>query len=193
MEPTTIASVARLIAETLETHYQVAPANLLRRAGIDPELLERPEARVSRANILRLWQEATAATKDPCIGLAVGFNIRTTTYHALGYAWLASHKLLDALQRLRRYYQVIATVPLSIEIRPMSESYMLEVVYPDPAYPAPPIALDSFLASIVKLCRSASSEAFSPLEVWVNHDHHGQEEVVEQHGPADQESGMGVD
>jgi len=60
-------------------------------------------------------------------------------------------------------------VPLRVELTETSGRYALEVVYPDPRYPSPPIALDSFLASIIRLCRTATNEHFHPAEVWLNH------------------------
>ena len=178
-EPTTISSVAGLLAETLEEHYQVDAAALFRTVGMDPDKLRDPLARYSRAKILALWDAAVSATGDPCIGLTVGFNIRPTTYHALGYAWLASRSLLDALERLQRYYQVFVTVPLQIDILRKRDVYMFQVIYTDPRYPPPPVPLDSFLASIVKLCRSASHEDFRPTRVWLAHDDSGHAKTYE--------------
>jgi len=172
-EPTTISSVALLIAETLETHYHVAPTPLFRQAGLDLAKISDANSRINRSKIMTLWDLAAAATGDPCIGLVAGFNIRPTSYYALSYSWLASRTLLEALERLIRYYHVIVTIPLDLSIRKKTESYVLEVVYPDPDYAAPPIALDSFLASIVKLCRSASSDAFRPQEVRIAHEEMG--------------------
>jgi AraC-like DNA-binding protein len=172
-EPTTISAVATLIAETLQTHYKVDPAPLFQQAGLDLAKINDPNSRINRAKIMTLWDVAAAATKDPCIGLVVGFNIRPTSYYALGYAWLASRTLLEALERLVHYYQVIVTAPLELSICKKAATYRLEVVYPDPKYAASPIALDSFLASIVKLCRSASSTAFRPQEVFIAHEEMG--------------------
>jgi len=182
-ELTTIASVGQLIAEVLQTHYKVDPEPLFKQAGLDPELLHVPGTRYPRAGIMELWKLAVATTGDPCIGLTVGFNIRATSYHALGFSWLASHTLLEALQRLARYYRVIATVPLQIDIRESADHYELEVIYPDPRYPAPPIALDSFMASIIGLCRAATDDRFHPLSVSLGHDDNGRaDEYIEAFG-----------
>jgi AraC-like DNA-binding protein len=169
-EPTTITSVAQLIAEVLRTHYNVDPDPLFEQVGMDPALLDAPGTRYPRESIMQLWDLAAATTGDPCIGLTVGFKVRTTSFHALSYSWLASHTLLEALQRLARYYRVIATVPLQIEIRESANQYELEVLYPHPKYPAPPIALDSFMASIIGLCRTASNPHFHPLKVCLGHE-----------------------
>jgi len=173
-EPTTIALVAQLIAERLETVYQIDPLPLFRQAGLNPELMNSPGSRYPRSAIMQLWTLAAQATGDPLIGLHIGSMVRSTSFHALGFAWLSSRTLLDALKRLARYYRVIVTVPLEIVVAEHDDTISVEVAYPDADYPSPPIALDSFLASIVSLCRAASTQAFSPLRMDVDHDSYGQ-------------------
>jgi AraC-like DNA-binding protein len=168
-EPTTLTSVGKLIAEVLRDNYGVEPEPLFRKVGLDPTLMDDANARYSRSKLMNLWDVAVEATGDPCIGLAVGFSLRPTSYHALGYSWMASQTLREALERLSRYYRVIVTVPLQVDLTESGDHYELEVIYPDPRYPSPPIPLDSFLASIVRLCRTATSPHFHPIEVWVNH------------------------
>jgi AraC-like DNA-binding protein len=168
-EPTTISSVAQLIAEVLQTHYNVDPIPLLEEAGLDPALLNVPGTRYPRENIMNLWKIAARTTVDPCIGLTVGLKVRTTSFHALSCSWLASQTLLEALQRLARYHRIIATVPLEIEINEKEDSYELEVRYPNPKFPGPPIALDSFMGSIIGLCRTATNSHFHPLKVSLGH------------------------
>ena len=164
-EPTTYSGVARVIAETLQTHYSVDPEPLFRQAGLDPAAMANSDFRYSTAKMMKLWEAAEATTGDPCIGLVVGFNIRPTTFHALGFSWLASATLLGAFRRLRRFYRVIATLPITITIQPIDDGYELDVVFPDPRYPPEPITIDAFLASIVKLCRTATNEHFHPTKV----------------------------
>lgn len=172
-EPTTLTSVGKLIAEVLQENYGIDPEPLFRSVGLDPALMRDASARYPRAKLMELWDVAAAATGDPCIGLVVGFSLRPTSYHALGYSWMASQSLHEALERLSRYYRVIATVPLQVEISESADNYALEVIYPDPRFPSPPIALDSFLASIICLCRTATDEHFHPAEVWLNHENFG--------------------
>ena len=55
-----------------------------------PDALRDPDARVPRAALTRLWQLAVEATGDPCFGLEAPRFVAQTTFHALGYAVLAS-------------------------------------------------------------------------------------------------------
>jgi AraC-like DNA-binding protein len=168
-EPTTIASVPMLIAEVLRTHYNIDPRPLFDEAGLDYRQLQAPQTRFERSRVMKLWELAAEATGDPCIGVVVGLRVRTTSFHALGFAWLSSRTLLGALQRLARYHRVIATVPLQVEIVEHADNYELKVTYPDPRYPEPPIALDSFMASIIGLCRAATDRNFHPQQVKLRH------------------------
>jgi AraC-like DNA-binding protein len=178
-EPTTLNAIGRLIAEVLRDHYHMDPEPLFSAAGLDPSLMRDAGARLPRAKLMKLWNAAVDATGDPCIGLEVGFSLRPTSYHALGYSWMASHNLHEAMQRLSRYYRVIVTVPLEVNLTEERGQYALEVVYPDPRYPSPPVPEDSFLASIVRLCRTATNEDFAPNEVWLNHGDFGRADEYE--------------
>jgi len=173
-EPTTLAAVGKLIAETLESHYHTDAKALFDKVGIDSNKMSVAGARYPRAKIMELWEVAAEATGDPCIGVLVGLSIRPTSFHALSFSWLASRTLLEALQRLCRYYRIIVTVPLALEVQETTDGYLLKVDYPDEHFPPSAIALDSFLASIIKLCRTASSQDFNPLCITLTRKDSGQ-------------------
>ncbi len=180
LEPTSLSAVAKLIGDTLESEYGVDPGPLFDRVGLDTSKLNTAGARYPRAQILQLWELAEKASADPCIGVVAGLKIRPTTYYSLGFSFLTSHTLLDALHRLCRYHNIIATVPLKVEITSESDEYLVTVVYPDPDFPAPPIALDSFLASIIQLGREATTDEFGPVSVSLNRPASGNEERYRQ-------------
>jgi AraC-like DNA-binding protein len=165
VEPTTLADVIRLIAEVLRQHYDVDPAPLFYRAGIDAHRADVSGSRVSREQIQRLWELAAEATSDPSVGLVIGSKVRATTFYALGVAFLTCETLAVSLETLCRYYRVIATVPLELDLKIGEKVSRLEATYIDPAYPLDPIPFDSFIASIVGLCRLAKSPEFNPIEI----------------------------
>ncbi len=173
-EPTTLAAIGKVIAETLETHYHTDARALFEKVGLDSDEMSVASARYSRSRMMELWEAAAKATGDPCIGIVVGLNIRPTSFHALSFSWLASRTLLESLIRLCRYYRIIVTVPLTLEIQETPEGYLFKVDYPDEHFPLNAIALDSFLASIIKLCRTASSQDFNPLRITLSREDSGQ-------------------
>jgi AraC-like DNA-binding protein len=164
-QPTVLTTVAKLIGETLQGEYAVDPMPLFERVGLDTAKLTVSDARFPRTKMLELCDLAAEACSDPCIGVVVGLKTRPTTYYSLGFSFLTSHTLLDALHRFCRYHSIIATVPLKIELKTKANEYRLVVEFPDPEYPAHDIAVDTILASIIQLCRVATTKSFHPVAV----------------------------
>lgn len=165
-ERTTIAATARLIGETLQRHYAVDPAAIYAKAGIDVSRLDVSGARYPWASMQQLWLEAAAAAGDPCFGLTVGRNIRPTTFHALGFSWLASRTLLESLQRLVRYTRLLTTAPVELSLEESDDKWTLSDRVMKRGIPgADKISVDAFLMAIVGLCRQASNKHFCPVEV----------------------------
>ena len=165
-EKTTIAAAARLIGETLKTHYAQDPLPVYKKAGIDPSRLEVSGARYPWIAMQQLWIEAAAATGDPCFGLTVGRNIRPTTFHALGFSWLASRTLLESLQRLVRYTKLITTAPVELAVTLDGDNWVLHDRLRHQGIPgADEIAVDAFFMAVVGLCRQACDRHFCASEV----------------------------
>ena len=165
LEPTTLAATARVIAETLEQEYGIDPAAVFERAGLDVTQLDVPGARYPFTGMQSLWKESVIATKDPCFGIMSGLRIRPTSFHALGFSWIASQSLLGSLRRLTRYHEVITTAPLSLELQKNGLNYRLFIEYPDPSHAPQVPSIDAFVTSIVQLCRAASNEDFAPVAI----------------------------
>lgn len=82
---------------------------LARRAGLDPGLLAKPNARYPAARVQRLWELAADASGDPLFGFRVGALTRPGVFHALGLGIVASDSVLDALHRIERYSSIVST------------------------------------------------------------------------------------
>ncbi len=82
---------------------------LARRAGLDPDLLARPNARYPSARIQKLWRLAAEETRDPLLGLRAGGLARPGNFHALGLGIVSSTSVLAALKRIERYSGVVST------------------------------------------------------------------------------------
>ena len=163
-EPTTLSSAARLIAETLRKDYRLDPAPLLRKAGLDPEQLNVAGTRYPQARMGHLWQLAVEATSDQAFGLAVGQLARPTALHAVGFSWLASRTLREALERLCRYHRVISTLPVRAELLATPTGAALALSFEGARHP-PAVAVDAFFAAVLQLCRAVAEADFRPLAV----------------------------
>ena len=161
-EPTTLTTAAQTIAETLEKQYAVDPAPLFAKSGLDIEELSVAGARYPWQRMQSLWKLCVEATGDPCFGLYVGRRIRPTSFHALGYSWLASQTLHGSLNRFCRYYHVITTAPLQIDLEERADTYIFSGSLGDSRLRAQDASTDALLASVLQLCRAATDSSFSP-------------------------------
>ena len=84
-EPTTLASVARRIGETLSADYDLDPKPMFAKLGIDTGKFLRPGSRVPFAKMNELWRQSIEATDDPWFGFAVGARAMPGDFFVLGY------------------------------------------------------------------------------------------------------------
>jgi AraC-like DNA-binding protein len=105
-EATSLGSEAGLIDKALRT-YGCDPDPLFTAAGIDCNVTSDPHSRIPTAKIQVLWKLSVEATEDPGFGLTVAEQFQPAALHGLGFAWLASDTLRDALGRLVRFYRFL--------------------------------------------------------------------------------------
>jgi AraC-like DNA-binding protein len=162
LHTTTIASWAAVIWRALESRG-IAPGPVFDRAGIDSADLNDPGARLPLTAMTRLWELAVEITHDPCFGISAGQHVHPTTFHALGFAWLASHTLRESIDRFVRYTRLVST---ALTLRTVAVGSEVELVYePTSNQPHAPAASDAGQAALVMLCRCSSGKAFSPKQV----------------------------
>lgn len=162
MQPTTIASWAAVIWRALETRG-IAPQPIFERAGVDGRNLQDAGARIPVPAMQRLWALAVEVTDDPCFGVSAGKHVHPTTFHALGYAWLASTTLREALDRFVRFTRLVST---ALTLRTIAVGGEVELVFESVnQQPVSPAAADAGVVALVTLCRTSYGENFSPLRV----------------------------
>src|SRR5690606_11981190 len=106
-EASTLASWTRAPRRQLAAHG-LDSAALCREAGLDPALMDDPNARYPLHATTRLWQLAVAASGDPSLGLHTSRHVAPTTFHAMGLAVMASGSLREVFERIVRYTQVVS-------------------------------------------------------------------------------------
>lgn len=161
MHATTLSSVALMFWKTLEQDYQLNSESLFREAGLDPAKIYDPNYRYSDAGMYKLWELALEQTKDECLGLKVAQHIQATTLHALGFAWLSSSTLKDALERLVRYYRLITDVE-KLGLVEGDTYYTLRLVRKTSDTDYIVQDYDTFFATITIMCRALYGDAYSP-------------------------------
>ncbi|MCW5893006.1 MAG: AraC family transcriptional regulator [bacterium] len=136
---------------------------LAARAGIDPAALG-PDARVPRTALNRLWAVAVETTGNPALGLEMPRYTAQTTFHALGYAVLASVTLREAFERIVRHRRLVGDV-LELSLVDAGDRYRFHIdVSRQPDIPFQ--AVDAVAALCVRQARALRAPApCDPLRV----------------------------
>ncbi len=164
-EPTTLATFASLIGDTLNEDYGINPRPLFAEAEIDTRKLSQPGARISFAKMDALWMLAAAASEDRWFGLAAGARAEPAHFYVLGHAWLASETLLDASQRVMRYGKVLSTTLTNTVIREEGDRIAVVEEFPDPTLMPCRVAEEFGFAAFFRLCELMRRDHVRPLSV----------------------------
>jgi hypothetical protein len=149
MQFSTITSWARLIWDALAT-YGIDSDAAFREVGLDPAALDDPKGRYPVVSVQRLWRLAAERSGDPCFGLTAAAQWHPTTWHGLGYAWLASATLEEAFRRLVRYSGIISNaVAVSLEETAVDLRVVATAGSGAPAIPLPVAVAISLLFRIL--------------------------------------------
>ena len=167
MNASTLTSWALLIWKGLQISGH-DPRALFKELGLDPKLLSDGNARYDAKKMACLWRRAVELSGNPCIGVDIGQLWGATTFNALGFAWLASSSLGDALRRFVKYTQVINDGTVS-ELIMRGGDYELSINAVDVSFSPEHASLDAGAVAFVKMCRLLRGDAFKPDEVLFFH------------------------
>jgi AraC-like DNA-binding protein len=168
LEPTTNASAAILVARGLEFLHCDVPA-VFASAGLDLSQVYLPDMRVSFPAMQRLWARAVEASGDACFGLTAAEHMQPSALHGLGFSWLASDTLHQALQRLVRFSRIISTA-VEIRLEQGEGVFELTVQPADMKTDWVPAAADAGMAVFTRMCRIASTAELNPVRVTLQHE-----------------------
>ena len=142
---------------------------LMLQAGLDEALLDDPLARYSSRKALVFWTLALKASDDPLLGLHTARYIAPSTFHALGYALLASSNLGELFERAERYFRVVTEAgELSFKREPDHGRLTLRgdpVLMCGEAIEVAWCVLDCFMLTTLKTCGMLLGPAFRLLEL----------------------------
>lgn len=164
-ESTILASVARLIGESLDEDYGVDPGPIFADLKIDTGKFFKPGARTPSSKIDALWRRAAAASGDPLFGFTAGRRVRPGDFFVLGHAWLASASLLGAITRLCRYNHIITTEGSELTLIKQDDVYLFTEVYPEGEAAPPREARDAGFVAFFGLCDAVTMDTVRPRSV----------------------------
>ncbi len=159
MTATYLLSPKEILWKIIAT-YGHDPQTVFTRVGLTHEMLLEQGARISHKTVDRLWDEATRIVKDPCFGLRAADFWHPSHFNALGYAWLASCTLHQALSRLDRYIHILSqATDVRLEETPEGLSLTLSDSLEQPA------RMDLSMAIVVAMCRLNFGPNLKPVAV----------------------------
>jgi len=163
MPPMVLTSWALLIWEDLNRRGCDARA-IFKQAGLKPDRLGDANARYSVAAMQKLWALAIEASGDDNFAYKVGRQWRPTTFHALGYTWLACTTLAEALKRMARYSRIVHNgIDISFQHRGGCGELNFHINYHNFAIHQG--AHDAALGALMTMLRMLMGESFSPMEI----------------------------
>ena len=144
------------------------PAPLYEQAGINPELIHKPDVRLKVTNVDRLWHLVAELLNDPCFGVKMIAHWHPSRMGSLGYAWLVSTSLRTGMERLVRYMHVVTeAIDLKISNAPRGLTISL---YIDPSVNKLPQQETLPLAIIMHMCRYNYGEELTAVDVSLAHE-----------------------
>ena len=164
-EPTTIASVARLIGETLERDYDIDSQAIFSEIQIDTSKFHKPGSRVAFTKMSRLWRRAVELSGDAEFGLRVGSRATPGDFFVLGHAWLASDRLHDAFERLCRYFNVLTTLGHHMGVRDLGQRYALVEDGANRLGEPEQAAKDASFTALLRMCDFVTPRPVRPVRV----------------------------
>ncbi len=166
MSLTHFAPATNLLWKYLES-IDINPAPIYKKAGIKPDLLLNPNARISISKVDTLWQQAAEIIEDPCFAIDMAEFWHPSHMGALGYAWLASSTLRRGFNRAVRYIHVV-TEDLNLDVADTPSGLKVSVDLENSVFTMPQHH-DLVLTIIMHMCRFNFSEELIPTEVKLAH------------------------
>lgn len=138
---------------------------LLRGAGLDPAVLDKPEGRLGLAACVRLVSTVWGRLGDPSLGYEFGLRSNLTAHGNLGFG-LMSHATVGEALAFGLKYGRLRNPLLRLSLRTEGDRAVIEAREALPLGRMRQIVLDAVLVSIARIGRQLSG-AFRPeLELW---------------------------
>lgn len=105
---------------TLLKDMGIQPEHVFRRAGLPEDTLSRVSDGLSTEAYFRFWRSLEVEAGHPLFPLKIVESVSTESFDPPLFAALCSANLLQAVQRLGKYKQLIAPMSLEVAVGPHS-------------------------------------------------------------------------
>ena len=151
------------VASTLVGKLQelgVAPADVLRHAGLPSGLFEQEKIRINTDELFALYRGLGQASHDPAIGLKLGTEPRIERYDPIAIAAVSARSFRDALGRLARYKQLVC--PEELRIVERGDECRVQFRWLLAQEMEPPVLVDVCFARVVDIARRGTGARVIP-------------------------------
>jgi AraC-like DNA-binding protein len=178
----TLTSWALLVWQELNAR-ELDADTIFRDAGLDPAKLSNVLARYTLQNMQQLWQLAEDNGEES-IGICIGNRWNPTTFHALGFAWLASGSLGEALYRFSRY-SMFLNDGLDYELKAEQLSYRFSISrktdeQKNQIASVSAASTDAGITALLKMVRMILGDQYEPIEIVCPHPPNSASFLLEQ-------------
>jgi len=141
----------------------VAPADVLRRAGLPAGLFAAEKIHLDTEELFSLYRSIGEASRDPAIGLKLGDEDRVERYDPIAIAAVLAQSLRDALKRLGRYKQL--TCPEAIEVSERGDESRVRFRWLLAEETEPPLLVDVCFARVVSIALRGTDGLVRPKRI----------------------------
>jgi len=167
MSKTCLLAPAVILWDLLE-YYGKDPEPVFCQEGITREMILQNNALISQTVKDNLWLRVSQMIEDRCFGLKAGGLWHPSYLNALGYAWLASATLREALERLKRYLHFISNIAV-LHLQETTEGFAACLNF-NPVSIYIPARTDLFFAILISMCRVNYGHTLNPVSVHFKHE-----------------------
>lgn len=157
------------ILEALRMAGLSDPESLLPEAGIEPDLLGKPENRIPFEQQNALWALAVANAPAHVFGLQFARSVQPTSFGLVGYMAMNCGSIGECLEAIVNY-QFLAGEGGEFSLEPCGDDTALCYTPVNPGGPATRDRVVGMLAATVSFGRWLVGEAFQPRRVAFSHD-----------------------
>ena len=145
--PLTIAVTSALAMVRTASARGVETADLLGDAGLTPDVLEDPDARIPGPTVMALWNALRARAADPALQLTAPGTLPFGAYRIIDYLVAASATVGEGIDRFARFFGLIADA-VTLRIEHAEDEHCLHLAMAD-GRAVPPIYVDYVFAALV--------------------------------------------
>ena len=142
---TTLATVVRAIAKTLDVQYGIDPLPIFQRIGIEFDHINGNELRLPVTTLSILWQRCAESSGDEAFGLRVAAHTGAVNLYGIDLALYASQTFGESIRRHVEFVRVLSTVAMPTLHTAPNGDHLLQVHIHGPHVP-PEVARDYFVA-----------------------------------------------